>query len=157
MSIDVRPDEVWKLIEGYPHYMVSNHGRIINSYRNRLLQQSTTDGYSVVNLCADGKPTLLRVHRLVAVAFIDNPDSKEQVNHLDEVRSNNRADNLEWATPLENTVHSIKKVSELVDPMGVTHTTKHLKGFCREHGLDSSQLHRVRRGERTHHKGWRLL
>ena len=63
------------------------------------------DGYHVVVLTKDNVPKKFKVHRLVAQAFIPNPENKPQVNHIDSKRSNNNNFNLEWSYPLENSLH----------------------------------------------------
>ena len=101
--------EIWKDIAGYDgNYQVSNFGNIrTNDFRGkgirRLLKLTVNSiGYKVVRL--NGKLKL--VHRLVAEAFIPNPKSLPQVNHLDEIRSNNCVDNLEWCTQWENLMYN---------------------------------------------------
>lgn len=99
-------NEIWKTIDGYEDYEVSNYGRVKSLERvannnhvvkERILKQATiTNGYQQVNLYKDGKQKCFIVHRLVANAFIDNPNNYEQVNHKDENKCNNHIDNLEW-------------------------------------------------------------
>lgn len=108
--------ELWKDIEGYEGlYQVSNLGRIKSLVRVRnnydinttlftkivvpekiRKLQLTKDGYYRVGLTKNKKQTYFQVHRLVAKAFIPNPENKPQVNHKDENKLNNRIDNLEW-------------------------------------------------------------
>ena len=105
-------DEVWKDISGYDgRYQVSNFGRVRSYARERysepLILKSIhdSDGYCCVNLCYAEKGIrgrLTKVHRLVAKAFIDNPNNLPEINHKDEDKTNNRADNLEWCTTRYN-------------------------------------------------------
>lgn len=105
--------EIWQLVTINHSYEVSNLGRIRAFGRIRDLQPDQA-GYTRVSL-TDGKGTrLCRVHRLVAAAFIPNPDSKPIVNHCNGERSDNRVSNLEWVTARENNlkqVHSRKRKS----------------------------------------------
>lgn len=95
--------EIWKTIEDFPTYKISNLGNVFNSKRNNLLlQETTSNGYKRVTLYKDGKPYHKQVHRLVASAFIENPENYPFVNHKDEDPSNNHAENLEWCTPSYN-------------------------------------------------------
>ena len=96
--------EEWKNVIGYEGlYEVSNKGNVRNVRRNTLLKLSKTNyGYIQVHLYKNGIRTGLRVHRLVAQAFIPNPDNLPEVNHLDEDKTNNRVDNLEWCTAKYN-------------------------------------------------------
>ena len=92
--------EEWKNVIGYEGlYEVSNIGNVRNVRRNTLLKLSKTNyGYIQVYLYKNGIRTGLKVHRLVAQAFIPNPDNLPQINHLDEDKTNNRVDNLEWCS-----------------------------------------------------------
>lgn len=99
--------EVWKDIKGYEGiYQVSNYSRV-RSFRkgtDRIMAQTSgTWGYLVVNI--DKTPKL--VHRLVAEAFIPNPENKIEVNHINGDKFDNLISNLEWATPSENIRHAI--------------------------------------------------
>lgn len=114
--------EIWKDILGYEGlYQVSNYGRIKaleryvkhseNAMRLRkeliLVPVNRGDGYYVVSLC-NGSSRSRIIHRLVAQAFIPNPENKPQVNHKDGDKSNNSLDNLEWVTVSENILHSFR-------------------------------------------------
>ena len=95
-------NEQWLPIEGYEDYEVSNYGRVKSlgndkTRKEKILKPNTNkDGYQLVQLWKDGKPKTFQVHRLVAIAFIPNPNNYEQVNHKDENKCNNHVDNLEW-------------------------------------------------------------
>lgn len=102
---------MWKqiIINGNAtNYSVSDCGEVKNNITGKLLKLSLQQEYCHVTLRIDRKPKRMRVHRLVAIAFIPNPDNKPYVNHLDGNRSNNKVENLEWVTPAENTQHAVK-------------------------------------------------
>lgn len=96
--------EEWKNIIGYEGlYEVSNKGNVRNVRRNTLLKLSKNYyGYIRVALSKNGIKTWLRVHRLVAQAFLPNPDNLPQINHKDEDKLNNCVENLEWCTAKYN-------------------------------------------------------
>lgn len=93
-------NEIWKDIDGYEGYQVSNLGRVRRFYKNgnvRILKPiSNKNGYLIVTLYKNSSSKSCRVHRLVAKAFLENPNNLPQVNHKDENPSNNIVSNLEW-------------------------------------------------------------
>ena len=96
-------EEIWKDIEGTDgRYQVSNFGRVRSFARNPkgiILKTQIYRSYESVGICKTrGKSQTTPVHRLVAQAFVPNPNNYPEVNHKDENKSNNRADNLEWCT-----------------------------------------------------------
>ena len=100
--------EIWKDCKGYEgKYQVSNFGRVWSVCKQQYKsQREDKDGYYIVTLVAkNGKNKVERVHRLVALAFLDKPDCYNVVNHLDSNIHNNRADNLEWTNVQGNTKH----------------------------------------------------
>ena len=93
-----------KQIDGYDNYYVTDEGQIYNARTQRFLRATpTSSGYCRVSLSRNGKIHTYYIHRLVAEAFIPNPDNKPAINHIDENKANNHKDNLEWVTPKENT------------------------------------------------------
>ena len=101
--------EEWRDVVGYEGlYQVSDQGRVKSFKWNkeRFLKPSMDkDGYLLVTLCAGGKRKTLKVHRLVCEVFHENPDNKPQVNHINEIKTDNRASNLEWCTCKQNVNH----------------------------------------------------
>ena len=108
--------EEWRNVEGYPNYEVSNLGRVrrdkLNNSKTIFIGTKESDGYIRVGLTKDGKCRKYKMHRLVAFAFIPNPDpiNKIEVNHLGE-KDDNRVCMLEWVSPKENSIHGSKKNS----------------------------------------------
>lgn len=92
--------EVWKDIEGYEgHYQVSNQGRVrsLKFEKKRILKpHRDKGGYLLVNLCNNSEMKTFKVHRLVAKVFISNPQNLPEINHKDEIKTNNCVENLEW-------------------------------------------------------------
>lgn len=108
-------EEIWKDIKGYEGlYQVSSEGRVKSKARNgnwkeKILKPvKTKDNYFIVGLCKNGKSKNKRINRLVAEAFIPNPENKPEVNHIDGNKHNNKISNLEWVTTKENIVHAYK-------------------------------------------------
>ena len=99
--------EKYKEIEGYDgKYLISSWGRVFSKRKNGFIHaEKTTKGYLRVALSKNGKCRHHKVHRLVAIAFIDNPDNLPQVNHKDGNKENNSITNLEWVTDEENKIH----------------------------------------------------
>lgn len=90
-----------------PNYCVSREGKIFSLKSNRFLKPfSDTAGYQYIECYKNGKKHKFSVHRLVATAFIENPENKKEVNHKDGNKLNNTVENLEWVTPSENCVHA---------------------------------------------------
>lgn len=114
--------EVWKDIKGYEGlYQVSNLGRVKSLKRQRdvnllysntatvpekILKYGTSQGYLAVTLAKNKVNKKIRVHKLVALNFIPNPENKPYINHKDGNKHNNNVENLEWITPKENTKHA---------------------------------------------------
>lgn len=90
----------WKAITDYPNYEVSDAGEVRNVSTGKVLKTWLCDGYHKVMLCPGKKN--MKVHRLVALHFIENPDNKPCVDHIDRDKTNNHVSNLRWATNSEN-------------------------------------------------------
>lgn len=175
--------EVWKDITGYEgYYQVSNLGRVrsvdrmvkgkkenLRFVKGRILQPNLSEGYLMVGLCKSGRQSTIRVHRLVAEAFIPNPENKRTVNHIDENKLNNTITNLEWATDKENCGHGNRTVKSSVGrykpveqlsldgrPIKVY---EGIKLASENTGIPQSKIVDVLKGRRTQTKGykWRYV
>ena len=111
-------NEIWKDIEEAPNYEVSNLGRVRNKKTRRILNPGVygATGYKQVNMAipAEGNKQRKRyIHRLVAIAFVPNPDNKREVDHINGDKTDNRAENLEWVTKSENQRHRYLKLKAM--------------------------------------------
>lgn len=111
--------EEWKTINGYEGlYEVSNFGRIVSMMTNKILKPNVRNkgGYLYVNLYKESKAKKYYIHRLVAEAFLDNPNRLEEVNHINCDKTDNSLNNLEWCdrrTNLEHSyAHGLKRAGE---------------------------------------------
>lgn len=100
--------EYWELIKsGNTKYCVSSFGRIWSSNHGIIKTPLNNSGYPHFNRVINGKRVRTLVHRMLAIAFLENPENKPTVNHKNGVRSDNRIENLEWATSSEQNQHSV--------------------------------------------------
>lgn len=169
-------NERWAEIDGFPGYFVSDKGRVKSTLRNRsLIRKNQIDkgGYERVQLKIGGKSKHVFVHRLVAEAFLPNPENKPQVNHIDGNKRNNRKENLEYVTPAENTVHAYKtglrnddtlranamatarKVSQLCPKTGEVINVWSSVSSTKTGGFDKAAVHRCCQLIKDTHGGFR--
>ena len=98
-----------KSLDNYSKYLISETGKIYSLFSNKVLTPTLEPNigyYRVKMVSDDGEKKTFLVHRLVALAFIPNPDNKAEVNHIDGDRLNNDVSNLEWVTREENMKHA---------------------------------------------------
>lgn len=107
--------EIWKSIEGYSNYMISNLGNVKSlnykgGKREKILKlYINNSGYALVNLTKNGKQKTYLVHRLLAQTFIPNPENKPHIDHINTIRNDNRVENLRWVTQKENNNNPITR------------------------------------------------
>lgn len=89
-------------IKDYPNYYVTSCGKIWSYKKNKFLSPSLNQGYLQVMLTNDKGTKTFKIHRLVAQAYLSNPDGKQEVDHIDRNTKNNSINNLRWVTRLEN-------------------------------------------------------
>ena len=113
-------NEIYKKILGYTNYSISNWGNVRNDKSRRIKRVTTSaDGYLMTSLSEDGEAHGFGVHRLIAIAFIPNPENKTHVDHIDTNRLNNKLDNLRWATNSENMMNSKIRTNNTSGSKGV--------------------------------------
>lgn len=158
--------EIWKPLDfiGFPLYAVSNIGRLKRIDSNYILKQSVRRGYKQAAITKGKKNTSKSffIHRLVAMAFIPNPNNYEQVNHKDENRLNNKVDNLEWVSPKMNSnwgtrnnrianFHKGKVYSEcpiiIIKPNGEEVEYKSKAECARDNNISTKAISRVLKGQ----------
>lgn len=100
-------NEKWVKIDNFDYY-ISNYGNVKNKDGKLRKLKMDRYGYLTIGLWKNGKAKYFTVHRLVAIHFIENPENKPQVNHIDGNKLNNNINNLEWNTAGENTYHAYK-------------------------------------------------
>lgn len=156
---------MWKPVVGFEDlYEVSDSGEVRSLICNGglrkkpkvLKQYKKPNGYLSVALRKGGKTHHVRVHRLVAMAFLPNYDYLLTVNHIDEDKTNNCVSNLEWVSHQYNTEYSQAKSYTFVKG-GVKFDVFNLRKFCREHKLDAGAMIKVFNGKAKHHKGFTKL
>lgn len=179
--------EIWKKIEGFENYEISNFGRVKSLERfirythaktgqefyrhakERILKNKPCRGYNCVILSDNNTYKNFRVCRLVAIHFIENYNKKEQVNHIDGNKKNDCVYNLEWCTPKENMKHA--KENNLIRVIKGAENYNSIKVICTETNkvfdtigyaaeyvkLSPSQLSRILRGIYTNNTTLKLL
>ena len=124
-SLENLPNEEWRDVQGFPNYAVSNFARVkrlkyiryyldgrVRHNEERIVKQTSKDGYKMVRLFNEKtgrKGILVKTHRLVAIAFIPNPDNKPYIDHINTIRDDNRIENLRWVTAKENSNNTITR------------------------------------------------
>lgn len=105
--------EIWKPVKGYPNYEVSNLGNVRNTAGKLLKPSTKKNGYDAVNLYKDKKMKTVYVHRLVADVFNDNPMGFNEINHINEVKNDNRSENLQHCSHVFNCNYSANRNAKI--------------------------------------------
>ena len=133
--------EVFRSINGYNNYAISTFGRVKNTKTGKILKGSDNGrGYLKCNLCEDGIRKTYHIHRLVANAFINNPDDKLCVDHKDNNKANNHVSNLRFATSKENNQNSSIRLDNTSKVKGV-HFHKRVKKWHAQITIDGIRIH----------------
>lgn len=172
-------EEIWRDIDEYEgYYQISNLGNVkslprvivrdngrIHTVREKILKPGKDrGGYQFVILSKDGKTKTYTIHRLVASAFLENPNNYEQVNHIDEDKTNNVVSNLEWCDAKYNmnygtrTERQVKSQSKQVAQID-KNTGEIIKIWestmeCERNGFNSGNISKCCNGKRNSHKGY---
>lgn len=121
-------EEIWKTIEDYPNYMVSNMGRVksLRYGKEKIMKlKNDNDGYALINLYKNKKHITFKVHRLVAEAFLQNPENKTEIDHINTDRTDNRVENLRWVNRKENCNNPLTKKHISVGKLGKNRGKEH--------------------------------
>ena len=136
-------------------YSVTLCGRVWSHISNRWLSPAKGYwGYRTVGLCKNGKVSRRTVHRLVAQAFIPNPEKLATVDHIDGNKENNSVSNLQWLSVEDNIRKTSAKEFTFVSPDGDVRAIINLSKFCRENGLSRAVMSCVNSGKILKYKGW---
>ena len=131
----------FKKIPSYEDYFIDPDGNVYSKKTNKILKGTEHNGkqpYLYVTLRNNGKSKKIFIHRLVAITFLENPDNKEQVNHIDGNIHNNVVCNLEWCTNAENTQHAYDTFLNQEQQLHITYNgeTHSLRKWCFLLGID---------------------
>lgn len=147
--------DFWKPIKGYPHLLISRTGRVWSTtYDKELRPHLTNRGYLRVNLSKDKTVKRASVHRLVAEAFIPNPDNLPAVDHIDGNKLNNRVENLQWITQSDNTRKACKGKLCVSIPIICVETGKvykSIKEAAAAHRISTAIISALVKGEYDHY------
>ena len=133
--------EQWMQVSGFPKYMVSSHGRVMNIKTFRFLKPGmTSDGYLYVNLFSNSEKSHKKIHRLVAKAFILNLTNLPCIDHKNRNSLNNHLSNLRWCTKKENSQNMSKRKN----------TASMYKGVCFDKSKNKWVARIKHNGQRIH-------
>lgn len=153
--------EKWETIEGYPDYRISTLGRIISlkgEIPRFLKPRLNINGYLYVALSENSKCDYnCKIHKLVAGAFLPNPENKPEINHKDGNKTNNHVSNLEWVTRSENHRHAIRTglcipfkakitAKQAIEIFKKAHSGHSTQSLSKEYGLNPGAIWHIKNG-----------
>ena len=153
--------EYWEYIEGSDDCYVSSLGNLRHG-EEPIRQYYDSEGYLRASVRGVGRK---RVHQFVAQQFIDNPEKKPYVNHINGIKEDNRVENLEWVTPKENSEHAassgllnhVPRKSQIVATLMSTHESQIFESqviAAKELGIDDSEVNKCLKGKRVTSHGY---
>jgi hypothetical protein len=153
--------EIWKIIKNFPNYSVSTLGNVKNNTTGKM-RKNTINKYGYVNInLYDRKINVgFQIHRLVAEAFLKNPENKKTVNHINHIKDDNNVDNLEWATYSEQNTHKISKIRNGKRVLQYSINNEYIQTFysihkaARVYNLNPSRISEVCNRKKTTLKGF---
>ena len=149
-----------KEINGFPGYFVTPEGKVYSNRKNNItnpngelkeLKPWITNGYEVIGLQIQNIRKKFKVHRLVAQTYIPNPHNYATVNHINEDKSDNRVENLEWMSNAANVAYSTAKLHILENKNGDKFEVFNLRKWCREKNMSSGALRDTMTGRNYQH------
>ena len=166
--------EIWKDVTEFEGlYQISNTGRVkslcaqYQKRRNKILKPIFHNGYLRIALTSHKKTCYFFIHRLVATAFIPTYQSKQQINHINGIKTDNYFKNLEWVTPSENMKHAyvmgletpcdngFKKAISIEDSTG-KRIYKSIREMCRMEKIDRRSVQRILQGKKSKYKNYKF-
>lgn len=132
--------EEWKEIKDFPNFMISNFGNVKNIRLNSIkIPQIDYKGYERVQLYQKDGSKNFRIHRLVGLYFIDNPNNYTNIDHIDGNKTNNNINNLRWCSPSQNSRNTKKQINVTSKYKGV-YFVKSKNGWIAQIGINYKQI-----------------
>jgi hypothetical protein len=158
-------EEEWRDVIENNNYMVSNTGKVFSKYSQKEMYLRTNrQGYIFVRLSKDGKKCDRFVHRLMGIAFLENPDNLPEINHKDEIKGNNLLSNLEWVTSKQNNNYGSRRLRQRITAGNEVYQYDMNGNFINkfastrhagEQGFHWGLIAQTCRGNQNHHKGFK--
>jgi hypothetical protein len=133
--------ESFRFVKNYENYMISNEGRVFSIKRNKFLKPILNDrGYYIVDLYTNGLVKRFRVHRLVSRAFLDNNENKRCIDHINNIKTDNRLENLRWCSYTENNRNTTIRKDNTSGIKGISFN-KQINKYCAYIRINKKKKH----------------